>query len=105
MNPPLTVEEAIAHAVAAALRRERYERRERRRLRHERHGRSRSPRGAAEEPEAPAEVPEPEAPAEDGDIFQEEWPSPAEAPATTAKYGGIAAPVLLSSGSYQSISD
>ena len=107
MNTPLTVEEAIAHAVAAALRRERYERHERRRLRREHHDRSRS-RGAAQPQETPA-APAPEEPAVIENDYPEEWPSPdevpAEAPATTAKYGGIAASTLLSSGSSQSMSD
>ena len=103
MSQRLTVEEAITHAVAAALRSERFERHERRRLRRERHGRSRSPRGAVEEPEAPVVYPEPE---QEEVIFPEDWPSPTEPRAAlTAKYGAAPAPVVLSSESSQSIPD
>lgn len=85
--PPLTVEEAIAHAVAAALRRDRFERRERRRLRHERdpearaarerrRGRSRSPRRSEEPGAEAAEVPVEPQPEED--LYPEDWLSPVD---------------------------
>ena len=100
--PNSAVEEAIASAVAAALRQDRHERRERRRLRQvAQTARSRSPRPGAEEVVFPEDWPSPneEVGAPPGNFAV---PGPATPPgmrflATSAKYGGV--PTLSSSSS------
>ena len=92
------VEDALASAVAAALRRDRHDRRERRRLRHERGAegqaaRSRSPRPRAEEVLFPEDWPSPsetvEAPPGNFEVPGPRTPPGVRFLATSAKYGGV----------------